>query len=71
MRSKTDQLREAERELAEVRKQQLLAQAFDTGPSGASSPTPSTSARMCDNCQEANPEGTTFCRQCGAMLSRS
>jgi hypothetical protein len=73
MQSKTDMLREADRAAAEVQKQQLLAQAYGTndGPAGGSTSTPSDSALVCASCHGGNPEGTTFCRHCGAMLTRS
>ena len=71
MRGKSDLLREAERDQAEARKEQLLAQAYGTDGSTSGNPLsqPSSSAKVYASCQCANPEGNMFCRQCGARLS--
>jgi hypothetical protein len=67
MQGKADKLREAERVEGEQRKQQLLDQAYSTNPAPTKPSAPATRP-VCASCQTANPEGTTFCRSCGALL---
>jgi hypothetical protein len=67
MRGQSDKLRESAAAEGETRKQELLAQAY--GSAGGKSGTGSeASGPVCELCQTVNPEGTHFCRDCGARL---
>lgn len=69
MQGISDKLRESERDQAEVRKQQLLAQAYNTdaGTVAASAST-DASGPACPTCHGTNPYGSSFCRHCGGRL---